>query len=413
LQERLLHALHHAERSGTPGALLCIDLDQFRNVNDTLGHAAGDELLKEAALRLSACVRESDTLARMGGDEFAVVLADAGRPDAVQHLGERVLAAFAAPFTIAGRSHYVTASIGITRFPDDGNEAYRLLRNAELAMYKAKEAGRNRLQPFVDGFDFALSEQLALEEQLRAAVERKQLELHYQPIVALADGRVVGWEALLRWRREDGSLCMPDHFIPTAENMGLITEFGRWVLAVACADLATEPGQARRVAVNVSPRQLQETGFAAFVEAQLQANGLRPEQLELEITERVVMDDSSATEANLKALCALGIRLSIDDFGTGYSALGYLQKYPFNTLKIDRSFVTAALDQANAARLVDTIIAMGHGLGLEVIAEGIETPEQLAFLAAAGCELGQGYHFGRPAPWVPAAARREAVAVAG
>ncbi len=395
LLDRLHFALRRAQRTGLPGALLCIDLDRFKNINDSLGHAAGDELLKEAAHRLSRCVRDADTLARMGGDEFAVIAAEVESEEGPSRLAMRILEELAAPFLLEGHAHHVTASIGITLFPADGGDTHRLLRNGELAMYKAKDSGRNRHQCFEEQFNQALTEQMAMEERLRSAVANGELVLHYQPIVELKSRRVVGHEALLRWRTAEGGLCMPDRFIPRAEEMGLITEFGRWALESACGSL---PADGRRVAVNVSPRQLQEPGFADFVSDLLRRHGLTPALLELEITERVVMDDSPDTEANLRLLCALGIRLSIDDFGIGYSSLAYLQKYPFDTLKIDRSFVTAALQQESAARLVETIIAMGHALGQEVIAEGIETEEQFAFLEAAGCELGQGYYFGRPAP---------------
>jgi diguanylate cyclase (GGDEF)-like protein len=422
-EERLQHQAHHDDLTGLPNralmldrlnqaiagahreraftALLFIDLDHFKDVNDALGHAVGDELLKEAAVRLRVCLREQDTLARMGGDEFIVILPNVDDYDVVQRVAERVVEAFVPPFVLQQQEHYVTASIGITLYPTDGVDAPELLRNADLAMYRAKEVGRNGYYFFTQEINQRMQERLALEGRLRGAVSRGELQLHYQPIIDLARNQPVALEALIRWWQPDDRVIMPGVFIPIAEEMGLIGGVGDWVLATACAelrDLLTGPLPVHRLAINVSPKQLQMSGFGAVVERMLAESGLPPESLELEITEGVLMDDMPEIAANLKMLCDLGVRLSIDDFGTGYSSLGYLQRYPFDSLKIDRSFVSEAMTSASAARLVETIITMAHGLGLEVIAEGVETAEQLAFLRGRQCNHAQGYFFSKPVP---------------
>ncbi len=399
--DRLDLAIKTAVRNGTEAALLCIDLDRFKYVNDTLGHSVGDELLKEASARLSTCIRKCDTLARMGGDEFVIILPQIDSDTIVRRIAERVVDVFAKPFRIGEQDHYVTASIGIVLFPNDGADHQVLLRNADLAMYKAKDLGRNRYQFFTEDINGKLKERLSLEAKLRGVVERQELELHYQPIFDLQTSMPVAFEALVRWRQADGELCMPNKFISLAEDVGLIKDIGDWVIATACADIASllrHAGDDLRVAVNVSPKQLQVRDFSDYIEHQLRLNNLQPWNLELEITESVLVDDLAETHVNLQALCDLGVSLSIDDFGTGYSSLGYLQKYPFQTLKIDRSFVSNATDNSNSARLVETIIAMAHGLGLRVIAEGVETDEQLSFLSPRACDQVQGYLFSPPVP---------------
>jgi diguanylate cyclase (GGDEF)-like protein/PAS domain S-box-containing protein len=395
--DRLDQAMALAHRSRSQVALLCMDLDHFKNVNDMLGHAMGDALLKQVAQRLGGVVRESDTLARLGGDEFVVILPGIDDGAEAQRMAQRMQEALAPPIRLDGQEHFVTASIGITLYPLDGDDPQVLLRNADLAMYKAKEIGRDRYRFFTQEINQRLQERLALEVQLRGAVRRGEMLLHYQPIVDLATTAPVGVEALVRWRRTDGGLVMPDTFIPIAEELGLIRELGEWVVQTACGAI-DQLGQDLRVAVNVSPRQLRETGFGTAVRRLLAETGLNPRRLELEITERVLMDDTPETAENLKMLCDLGVRLSIDDFGTGYSSLGYLQKFPFDTLKIDRSFVADALGNPGVARLVETIIAMAHGLDLQVIAEGVETAAQRDFLRARGCDQAQGYLFARPLP---------------
>jgi diguanylate cyclase (GGDEF)-like protein/PAS domain S-box-containing protein len=406
--DRLDQGIAQANRNNSMAALLYIDLDRFKNVNDSVGHAAGDRLLAEAGQRLAECLREGDTLARMGGDEFVVILPGIADGDAAQLVVERVAETLSQPFGIAGQEHFVTASVGIALYPADGSGSQVLLRNAELAMYRAKENGRNCSQFFTVEINRRLQQRLALEARLRGATIRKEMLLHYQPILDLRTGQPVAVEALLRWRQADGGLMMPGAFIPVAEDTGLIRDLGDWVATTACIelkDLLAGPNPLSRVALNVSPRQLQVEGFGATIANLLAETGLSPAQLELEITESVLMDDKPATADNLGMLCDLGIRLSIDDFGTGYSSLGYLHRYPFSTLKIDRSFVEAAPASRNAARLVESIIGMAHGLGLDVIAEGVETEEQADFLRARNCDHVQGFLFSRPLPLEDLAAR--------
>ena len=400
---RLDLAIEESIRNDKPGALICIDLDRFKDVNDTLGHDFGDELLKEAAFRLRACIRRFDTLTRMGGDEFVIILPEICDSDDAQHLAERVIEAFNQPFTIDGQNHLITATAGLVLFPENGNDPQTLLRNSDVAMNKAKDLGRNRYQFFTEEINSSLIQRLDMETRLRGAVSRGEMILFYQPIIDMQTNLPVAYEALIRWQQDDGTICMPNDFIPLAEDVGLIQEIGNWVIATACSELSTiltNPVQPSRISVNVSPKQLQTTGFAEYVENQLHLNNLKPKHLELEITERVLVDDTQETHQNLSVLCALGVSLSIDDFGTGYSSLRYLQKYPFQTLKIDRSFISDAANNLNSARLVETIIAMAHGLGLSVIAEGVETTEQHSFLSSRVdiCNQAQGFLFGHPTP---------------
>ena len=398
--DRLNVAIKTAIRNNEQAALLCIDLDGFKNINDTVGHTVGDVLLCEAAGRLSSCVRDCDTLARMGGDEFIIIWPQVEDDMAVKHVAERILRVFEKPFMIGNNEHLVTASIGIVLFPADGNEHQVLLRNADLAMYKAKDLGRNRYQFFTEEINKKLKRRIDLESKLRKVVPHRELVLHYQPIVSIDNHQPVAYEVLVRWRQKDGLLLMPSSFIPLAEDIGLIKEIGDWVISTACSEvssiLAKKTGVQPKIAVNVSPKQLQIKGFATFVKRQVVRNGMQPEQLELEITERVLVDDESETHTNLVSLCDFGISLSIDDFGTGYSSLGYLQKYPFSTLKIDQGFISNITKSKNSDRLVETIITMAHGFGLKVIAEGVETVEQLEFLTPRFCDLFQGFYFGVP-----------------
>ena len=399
--DRLIQAIAQSRRSGTKTALLFLDLDRFKNVNDILGHQAGDVLIKDAALRFSHCVRQGDTLARMGGDEFIVILPEIEDSELARIVAERLIESSGCPFHLAGQELFVTASIGITLFPDDGQDAQTLLRNADLAMYKAKELGRNGFHFFTHDINRRMQERLAIEGRLRGALDRHEFLLHYQPIVELRQRRTIGMEALLRWCESDGTLRMPDQFIGLAEETGAIRPIGAWVVASACRQakrLRDDIPGFQRIAVNVSAKQLQAAGFAAAVAEQLDNLSLPADALELEITESVLLDDSPDTAANLTLLCDRGISLSIDDFGTGYSALAYLQRYPFHTLKIDRSFVSEANTNAKVAQLIETVISMGHSLGMKIVAEGVETEEQLHFLREHGCDFGQGYLFGRPTP---------------
>jgi diguanylate cyclase (GGDEF)-like protein/PAS domain S-box-containing protein len=401
LMDRLAVALENAARTGEQVALLGIDLDHFKNVNDSLGHSVGDSLLKEAAQRLSGCIRGGDTLARMGGDEFVLVLPQISDLREVHKVAEKIVRQFERPFTIIGKDYYVTSSVGIALYPEDGGNPYLILRNADLAMYKAKDLGRNQYHFFTEDINIQLMQRLELEDHLRQVVIKDELLLHYQPIYNLTENRMAGFEALVRWRQSDGSLRLPGDFIPVAEDIGIIQEIDSWVLQTACkesaATLNQQPGKLR-LAINISPRQLESPGYADFVQQQLALNHLHPSQLELEITERVLVNDAEATRANIRALCTLGVRLSIDDFGTGYSSLGYLQKYPFQTLKIDRSFVSNITDNPNTRRLIETIITMAHGLEMEVVAEGIESEQERMFLQIHGCDQAQGFLLSRPLP---------------
>ncbi|MGD8175350.1 putative bifunctional diguanylate cyclase/phosphodiesterase [Marinimicrobium sp. ARAG 43.8] len=399
--DRLNVALEAAQRDGHQCALLVIDLDHFKNVNDSLGHSVGDNLLKESAGRLSGCIRGGDTLVRMGGDEFVVILPRVESAREAQQVAEQIVQQFERPFTIIGKQYRVTASIGIAFFPDDGKNPHLVLRNADLAMYKAKDLGRNQYHFFTEDINRQLIERLELEERLHRALDDNELVLFYQPIYSLEDNTVAGVEALVRWRQPDGSIWLPNRFIPLAEEIGVIQELDNWVLKTAlratAAWLARSQGGIR-LALNISSQQLQMPGFNEYVAEQLTANGVSPTQLELEITERMLVDDSEATQHNIRALCDMGVRISIDDFGTGYSSLGYLQDYPFHTLKIDRSFVCNIGVNTNTSQLIETIITMGHGLGMDVVAEGVESDMERQFLRAHGCNQAQGYLFSHPLP---------------
>ena len=400
--DRLYQSVLLAHRYSRFTAVLHVDLDRFKTVNDIFGHGAGDELLRAAASRLTACVHEGDTVARIGSDEFIVILPSVSSGRAAEKVAHRVLDSFGKPFAITGQDVFVTASIGIALAPTDGDDQQVLLRNADLAMGQAKEGGRNQFRFFTAGINQKVQERLQIETALRGALGRGELLLHYQPILDLATGEIKALEALLRWRRADGEILAPGHFIPVAEDTGLIVPIGAFVVASACADLARLDalgGPPLRVAVNVSARQMRAGEFGCVVEQALAASGLDPARLELELTESVLMDDTSDSVRTLEKLNDLGVRFSIDDFGTGYSSLSYLRRYPFDTLKIDRSFISDVDGNDQSARLVETIIAMGHGLDLEVIAEGVETPAQLQAIRDRDCDLAQGYHISRPVPF--------------
>lgn len=400
--EHLNVALENSARNHRQTAMMCIDLDRFKNVNDSLGHSCGDDVLRESAGRLSGCIRNGDILARMGGDEFIIILPDISSAKEAEKVAEKIIAAFVQPFFIGGKEYFVTASIGIALAPKDGRSANLIQRNSDLAMYKAKELGRNRYHFFTEDINTQLMQRLELEVRLRQAIALEELELHYQPIYDINTNMMVGFEALVRWRQPDGNLLMPVNFIPTAEDIGIIQDIDKWVMATACADaakLAHESKRTLRLSLNVSPKQLQIPEYADFVAHQLFINNLSPTQLELEVTERVIMQNDPQTQINIRALCELGVRLSIDDFGTGYSSLAYLQKFPFKTLKIDRGFVSQICEDANTQRLVDTIITMAHGLDMEIVAEGIETDDQRQLLQKQGCDHAQGYFFSYPGPF--------------
>jgi diguanylate cyclase (GGDEF)-like protein/PAS domain S-box-containing protein len=398
LRDRLGQALARARREGEAVAVLCLDLDGFKAVNDALGHAAGDRLLEAVAARLAASVREADTVARLGGDEFAVVQAGLAQPEAADALARRLVEALSRPFPLeGGHEAAVGTSVGVALFPADGDGPDGLLRRADLALYRAKAEGRGAHRFFEEAMDARLQARTALERDVRRALAEERFELHYQPQVDLATGRVTGAEALLRWTDPERGPVPPSEFVPLAEETGLIVPLGEWALRAACGEASRWPAPLR-VAVNLSPVQFRKPGLAATVARVLRETGLEASRLELEITEGVLLRDTEATVAELRALRALGVRVAMDDFGTGYSSLGYLRRFPFDKIKIDRAFVADLGRSADAAAIVRAVVGLGHGLGMRANAEGVETAEQAAMLKAAGCGEVQGYHFGRPMP---------------
>ena len=392
-QDRLERVLAGRRAGDGPAAVLCLDLDRFKDVNDTLGHAAGDLLLRRVTQRLESCIRRSDTLARLGGDEFAILRPGEVRLDATEALARRIVALLAEPVDLDGQEVLVGASVGIALA--DGGDPGQLLQNADLALYRAKAEGRGTFRFFEEEMNLRLRERRALEHDLRRGLADRQFHLHYQPQVDLVGMRMVGVEALLRWSHPERGEVPPASFIPLAEETGLILPLGEWVLRTACARACAWPSL--RLAINLSPAQFRQPGLAELVARVLQETGFEPGRLELEITEGVLLNDTDATLATLAALRALGVRIAMDDFGTGYSSLAYLRRFPFDKIKIDRSFV-AHLGAPDADAIVRTIISLGRTLGMRANAEGVETAEQAARLRAEGCEEVQGYHFGRPLP---------------
>jgi len=396
--DRLSQAMKQGQRAGQSVTLMRVDIDRLKDVNDSLGHTVGDAVLVEAGGRLSACVRKTDTVARLGSDEFLVILAEpvAGEPSDV--VARRVLEAFSHPFHTAGRELFISVSIGLAIAPEDGAEPRTLLQNGSVALSLAREAGRNSYRFFTPGMNQQAAQRLEIETNLRHALERSELSLVYQPVLDLASNRMTGAEALLRWHSPSLGTVPPDRFIPLAEDTGLIVPIGAWVVREACHEARRwmDQGWTLSVAVNMSPRQLRHPHLVDDVKQALADSGLPADRLELEVTESYLIEDPQRTAEVLKELNGLGIRLSIDDFGTGYSSLSYLNRYPFQTLKIDRSFIRDTLLDPGQGVLVKAIIALGKELRLRVVAEGVETAEQLGFLRDHGCDVAQGYHVSRP-----------------
>jgi diguanylate cyclase (GGDEF)-like protein len=392
-RDRVSHALALAQRRGSPVTVLYLDLDDFKNVNDSLGHAEGDRLLISAAERFLACARSADTVARLGGDEFAILIEGSEGHDA---LPERLAAAMSHPFSLSGNQLRVTASIGVAT-ASPGDSADDLLRNADMAMYAAKRHGKGRAETYESRMYADIRERLNLEAALRTAIERRELTLFYQPIVHLKSGGVYGMEALLRWDHPQFGRLLPEHFIPLAEETGLIVQLGAWVLGEACQQLrawrAAYPELPLAVSVNISGRQLEGAGLGDALRHTLTTSGVEPSSVVLEITESVLMQQTDAVLERLQQLKALGVRLAIDDFGTGYSSLSYLQRFPIDILKIAKPFVEEVGAGADRSALARAIVGLGDTLKLQTIAEGIERAEQQAALVQLGCTLGQGHHF--------------------
>ena len=400
LRDRCVQLMAAAEREAGEMALLFIDLDHFKRINDSLGHGIGDEVLCAVAQRLAAAVRKVDTLARLGGDEFVIALPGIQAAGAAD-VAARVLDLCATPFAVGGHDLALTPSLGIAVYPADGHDFDTLLRNADAAMYRAKDAGRNAFRFYSSEMNLANLNHLLMESGLRRGLGAGEFILHYQPLIDLAGGRVVGAEALIRWQNPEIGMVAPDEFIHVAEDVGLINPIGDWVLREACRQARAWQDQGLPplvVAVNVSPVQFRQPGFVDSVAAALSASGLEARYLELEVTERTVMHDAGHNVDTLAALARMGVELSIDDFGTGYSSLAYLKRLPVGKLKIDRSFVRDLETDADDRAIASTIVSMGRSLRLTVLAEGVETPEQCAILREMGCALVQGYHFSRPLP---------------
>jgi len=397
--DRLSQETMRAERSGRGVGLIFIDLDDFKKVNDTLGHSAGDEVLQMAAERITQNIRNVDTAARVGGDEFAVIAPNLQDIADAEPIARRILAAMAVPMKVHGQDILVTASIGMALFPEDSEDGAELLRDADIAMYRSKKSGGNSIEFFTAEMNERATRRIKIESQLQHALEVGEFEVHYQPIVALPEGRMVGVEALLRWQNAELGVVSPAEFIPVAESTGIIVPIGAWVLESACRQVKEwqDAGWSElRVAVNLSPREVDRGDAIKSISTALIKSGLAAEYLEIEVTERVLLDDVERASSTFREIKELGVQLCIDDFGTGYSSLSYLRNYPFDVLKIDRAFVQDASQHASGISLLRAIISMANSLDLEVIAEGVETEEQVGLLCELGCSFAQGYHFCAP-----------------
>ena len=412
--EQLEQVVARARRNGERVAAMFIDLDRFKRINDTLGHATGDMLLREVSVRLNNCVRTTDYVglanepitseghvARLAGDEFTVTLDALRDPQDAARVARRIIADLSRPFMLSGQEVVVTASVGIAVYPADGEEAEILLKNADVAMYQAKSLGRNTYQFFAGEMNSAAVERLRLENDLRRAMERGQLALHYQIKIDARDGGIVGVEALMRWRHPELGMVPPVRFIPIAEDIGLIVSLGEWVLEEACRQIKAwcDAGLPRvAMAVNLASPSFRQPDLVEKVASALRRHGVHPAELCIEATESILMRDADATMTTLKQLRELGVKLSIDDFGTGYSSLSYLRRFPIDQLKIDRSFVNELAVNNDDAAIITAIASLARSLNLDVVAEGVETVEQARLLAEQGCHIMQGYFFGKPVP---------------
>lgn len=397
--DRMEQALRCAERDKRGVALAFVDLDQFKLINDTLGHEVGDKLLTEIAARLMECVRDADTVARLGGDEFVLICTHRHEEQEISRMMQRVLECISRPWLTPHGEFTIGCSIGISLFPRDGHNVESLLKSADSAMYKAKELGRNNFQFYTPELNRRAAERFELENALRRALEREEFLLHYQPRVDLASGNIVGLEALIRWQKPGEALIFPERFIPVAEETGLILAIGEWVLRTACAQAVAWQKRGLRpvvISINISPRQFQRECLITTIAAVLAETGLSPQWLEIELTESLIMQDAERFVSMLNALKALGVGIAVDDFGTGYSSLSYLKRFPVDQLKIDQSFVRDLTNDADDATLVGAIISLGHALGLRVVAEGVETKEQLDFLRESRCDEVQGFYLAHP-----------------
>ncbi len=401
LEDRLAQAMAHSDRDGRPFALLVCDLDRFKLINDSLGHHAGDELLQEVAQRLGALVRSVDTVARFGGDEFVLLLTSISQPEDAKRIATAAVEALQAPVTIAGLDVHTSPSIGVAFYPSDGSSIEALVARADAAMYCAKQRGRGNVQYYAPGMNSGAEERVQFESELHNAIALGQFELYYQPKVDTHSGAVRSAEALIRWIHPKRGIVGPGDFIPIAEECGLIGAIGEWVIHEACRQARAwqTSGLAwLRVSVNLSASQFRQDGLVESISRALQEFSLEPKYLEVELTESVVMSDPEESIAILEQLSKMGVLVSVDDFGTGYSSMSYLRRFPIDKLKIDRVFISEIVNRPEDASIVRAIVSLAHSLRLKVVAEGVETPEQLAFLQTVGCDEYQGYHFSQPLP---------------
>ncbi len=408
LQDRIAQALAHGRRSQEQAAVLFIDLDHFKVINDTLGHDVGDLLLQEAAARLTAVIRNEDTAVRQGGDEFIVLLPNITNSLDAEAVAQKILDELTLPFCIHGKELHISGSIGIALFPDDGEDVRALLKTSDIAMYHAKENGRNNYQFFAPEMNQRAAEKHALGIDLRHALERNELLLYFQPVIDMPGSKLTSMEVLLRWRHPKHGLILPSKFIPLAEETGLIVPIGEWVLRQACLQIKAWQSQGYdvpKLAVNISARQFRQKTLVADITRILVETGVEPRCLVLEITESMLVENIEETIKTLHQLSALGLEISIDDFGTGYSSLSYLKRYPINTLKIDQSFVRDIATDPDDAAIIAAIIAMARSLKMRVLAEGVETQAQLDFLTRQGCGCFQGFYFSKPLPSLEAESR--------